>query len=110
MDLTSILFGPFLSLCLTIVAGVAVHRTNKVKDSIDKAINDITVLQQTTVTDSHVRKILKEELQQFSANSEKMLLSMHKIEVFIAEQKGYSLARREYRQTRAADYTPSSPE
>lgn len=95
MDLTTLIIGGVVSLCTSILAGVAIHRANKSSDLLEKVINDVTVLQQTAVNDSHVRKIVKEELQPLSANSEKMLASMHNIEIYIAEQKGYQAARLE---------------
>lgn len=103
MDLTTTIIGGVISLCISIIAGVAIHRTNKVRDSVDKAVNDITVLQQIAVTDSHVRRIVKDELQPLAANTEKMLASMHNIEIFIAEQKGYNTARLEAKRSRSTD-------
>ena len=78
-----------------VVAGVALHRVNKQTDRIDEYGSAITTLQNTAVNDSHVRKVVKEELQPLSVNSEKMLSSMHNIEIYIAEQKGYQAARLE---------------
>jgi CRISPR/Cas system CSM-associated protein Csm2 small subunit len=101
--LTATIIGGVISLCVSIIAGVAIHRTNKARDAIDKAVNDITVLQQIAVTDSHVRKIFKEEVMPLSLNSEKMLASMHNIEIFIAEQKGYNAARLEAKRSRSTD-------
>jgi len=49
-----------------------------------------------------VRKIVKEELQPLSVNSEKMLASMHNIELYIAEEKGRKAAILEA-QRRATD-------
>lgn len=94
-QLVTLIIGGTLTLVTSILAGVAVHRVNKNKDMLDKTINDVTVLQQTAVSDSHVRKIVKEELQPLSVNSEKLLEGMRKVELFIAEQKGYYAARSE---------------
>lgn len=102
MDLTTLIIGGVVTLITSILAGVAVHRVNKTRDRLDQTINDVTVLQQTAVNDSHVRKIVKEELQPLAINSEKMLESMHKIEMYIAEQKGYYAAKAEARR-RATD-------
>lgn len=102
MDLTTLIIGGTISLCTSILAGVAIHRTNKKTEVIERLENDVTILQQIAVTDSHVRKIVKEELQPLSVNSEKMLISMHNIEIYIAEQKGYQAARIEA-QRRATD-------
>lgn len=104
MDLTTLIIGSTVSLITAILSGVAIHRTNKKSDAIDKLESDVTILQQIAVTDSHVRKIVKEELQPLSVNSEKMLSSMHNIEIYIAEQKGYQAARLEA-QRRVTDIT-----
>ena len=80
-------------MCTAVISGVSLHRSNKKAELIDKLENDVTILQQIAVTDSHVRKIVKEELQPLSANSEKMLASMHNIELYIAEEKGRKSAR-----------------
>lgn len=95
MDLTTLIIGGTISLCTSIIAGVAIHRANRSSDALEKIINDVTVLQQTAVNDGHVRRIVKEELQPLSVNSEKMLDSMRNIEIYIAEQKGYQAARLE---------------
>lgn len=93
MDITTLIIGSTVSLITAILSGVAIHRTNKKSDAIDKLESDVTILQQIAVTDSHVREIVKEELQPLSANSEKMLASMHNIELYIAEEKGRKSAR-----------------
>ena len=95
IDITTLIVGGIASLMSAILAGIAIHRANRSKDTLEKMVNDVTVLQQTAVNDGHVRKIVKEELQPLSANSEKMLASMHNIEIYIAEQKGYQAARLE---------------
>lgn len=105
MDLTTLIIGSTFSLITAILAGVAIHRTNKKAEVIEKLENDVTILQQIAVTDSHVRKIVKEELQPLSINSEKMLTSQHNIEIYIAEQKGYQAARLEA-QRRVSDNPP----
>lgn len=102
-SITTTIIGGVISLCVSVIAGVAIHRTNKARDSIDKAVNDIIVLQNTAVNDSHVRRVVKEELQPLAANSEKVLEGMHKIQIFIAEQKGYTSARLEAKRSRASD-------
>lgn len=101
-DFSTLIIGGVLSIITSIIAGIAIHRTNKSSDRLDKTINDVVILQQTAVNDGHVRRIVKEELQPLSANTEKMLDSMHKIEVYIAEQKGYLTARAEAKR-RATD-------
>ena len=95
MDITPLIVGAVVSLVTTILDGVALQRVNKNGALMDKVINDVTVLQQTAVNDSHVRKIVKEELQPLAANSEKMLASMHNIELYIAEEKGFKAAKAE---------------
>ena len=63
MDLTTLNHcGSYHSHYINPFPGVAIHRTNKKSDAIDKLESDVTILQQIAVTDSHVRKI-KEELQ-----------------------------------------------
>lgn len=89
---TSIIMG-VITLITSILAGVAIHRSNRRDDTVDKNTQDITVLQQIAVTDSHVRRIVNEELQPLRLNSERMLTSMHNIELYIAEQKGQHAAR-----------------
>lgn len=89
---TSIIMG-VITLITSILAGVAIHRSNRRDDTVDKNTQDITILQQVAVTDGHVRKIIKEELQPLSLDSEKMLAIMHNIELYIAEEKGFKAAR-----------------
>ena len=91
---TSIIMG-VITLITSILAGVAIHRSNRRDDTVEKNTQDITVLQQIAVTDSHVRRIVNEELQPLRLNSERMLTSMHNIELYIAEQKGQHTARLE---------------
>ena len=89
---TSIIMG-VITLITSILAGVAIHRSNRRDDTVEKNTQDITILQQVAVTDGHVRKIIKEELQPLSLDSEKMLAIMHNIELYIAEEKGFKAAR-----------------
>lgn len=103
MDLSAMIIGGTISLCVSILAGVAIHRSNRARDAVEKNTNDITVLQQIAVTDSHVRKIVREEVQPLAVNTEKMLASMHNIELYIAEEKGRKAALLEAQQRRATD-------
>ena len=89
---TSTIMG-VITLITSILAGVAIHRSNRRDDTVEKNTQDITILQQVAVTDGHVRKIIKEELQPLSLDSEKMLAIMHNIELYIAEEKGFKAAR-----------------
>lgn len=102
-DLTILIIGGVISIIVSILAGVAVHRVNKTRDLLEKTVNDVVVLQQTAVNDGHVRRIVKEELQPLSVNSEKMLEIIRNIEIHIAEQKGYQAARLEAQQRRVTD-------
>lgn len=108
MDLTTLILGGVVSLVTAILSGVAIHRTNKKSDVIEKLENDVTILQQIAVTDGHVRKIVREEVYPLAINSEKMLNSMHNIEIYIAEQKGYQAARLEA-QRRVVDHLTPNP-
>jgi hypothetical protein len=103
MDYTSLIITGVISLVFSVVAGVALHRVNKQTDRIDEYGSAITTLQNTAVNDSHVRKVVKEELQPLSSNSEKMLASMHNIELYIAEEKGRKAAILEQAQRRVTD-------
>lgn len=95
MDLTTSIIVGVITLVTSILSGVAIHRSNRRDDAVDKNTQAITVLQQIAVTDSHVRKIMNEELRPVYANSEKMLASMHNIELYIAEEKGFKAAKSE---------------
>lgn len=50
-------------------------------------------LQTTAVTDSHVRKVVKEEMEPIAQQLGKLLEVTHSIEVYMAEDRGYKAAQ-----------------
>lgn len=88
MDNTTIftlIFGAIIS----VISGLALHRSTKQSDTVDDHSKKITALESTAVSDSHVRSIVKEEISPLNDAIKKLLDSMHNIEVHIAEEKGF---------------------
>jgi len=97
------IIGGTVSLCVSILAGVAIHRSNKASDAVEKNTSDIAVLKQIAVTEAHVRQIFKEEVSPLAINIEKILPSLHNLELHIAEERGRKAAILEQAQRRSTD-------
>lgn len=63
----------------------------------------ITTLQNTAVSDSHVRRVFKEELLPFSQSLQELVKSNQRIEVHIAEEKGFKAAQSLNNRVRSTD-------
>jgi hypothetical protein len=74
---------------VTILSSLALYFVKRQKDIVDEHTKAIASLQSTAVSDSHVRAVVKEELSPLNHSVNKLLESMHKIEVHIAEEKGF---------------------
>ena len=99
LQITAALVG----LVFSVIAGILIHRANKHAEKIEFMSTAITKLQATSVSDSHVRTLIKEELQPIAGQLTSILSTMHKIEVHIAEEKGFKTAQGLVTRVRGSD-------
>lgn len=99
MDNSAIITWAF-GILASLICGVCLFRLQKQsdKDKDQTKINGdfmgrLTVLENTAVSDEHVRRVIREEMQQMNNLLPKLMDSMHTIELYIAEQKGYKEAQ-----------------
>ncbi len=105
MDYTSIIVGGCISLVFTILSGIALHKINKQSDRIDAFSIAITALENTAVTDSHVRSIIREEMQPMNTALPEIVRSLNEFNRFMAEERGYR-AGQQAAQRRVTNSTP----
>jgi hypothetical protein len=91
---TSTIIASVFGFVLTLVSGLIISKVNRTANKQEAQDKAITTLQNTAVSDSHVRKIVKEELQPLTLTLDKVVTSLHNIEVYVAEDKGYKAGRR----------------
>ena len=89
MDLTIIIVGGAVSAIFSLLVGIALYRIQKHGERMDEFAKNIVTLQNTAVTDSHVRRIVKEEIQPVGADVKEIKESMHNIEIFMAQERGF---------------------
>jgi hypothetical protein len=89
MDLTTIIVGGSLSAFFSFLVGIALYRTQKQSERMDEFAKSIVTLQNTAVTDEHVRKVVKEEVQPVIGQLQSINASVHNIEIFMAQERGY---------------------
>lgn len=65
------------------------HRVKKIETTQDEHSQAITKLESTAVTDSHVRAVVKEEIQPLASTINRVADSMDVIKEYIAEDKGF---------------------
>ena len=87
--LISLIIGGLVTLITTIIAGVAINRTSRQEEKMEEFSKAITSLQNTAVTDSHVRNIVKEEIQPIQVGMGEILKTLHKLEIHMAKEEGY---------------------
>jgi hypothetical protein len=85
MEYITPIFGGLISL----IVGIALYRIKEQDAKIDEFTKSITALQNTAVSDSHVRNVVKEELRPLTSSTEQLLKSMHNIELHIAQERGF---------------------
>lgn len=85
-----------LSILSTVIGGVVaiigrylLHRVKKIEENQDIYSEAITKLENTAVTDSHVRAVVKEEIQPLAYSINRVADSMDVIKEYIAEDKGF---------------------
>lgn len=89
MDLTTIVIGGAISAVFSFLVGIALYRTQKQSERMDEFAKSIVTLQNTAVTDEHVRKVVKEEVQPVIGQLQSINASVHNIEIFMAQERGY---------------------
>lgn len=89
MDLTTILIGGTLSALFSFLVGIALYRTQKQSERMDEFASHIVALQNTAVNDEHVRRVIREEVQQLNMMLPKVLDALREIQTELAEQRGY---------------------
>jgi uncharacterized protein YqfB (UPF0267 family) len=85
MDNISALMG----LVYTVISAVLIWKIKSQSEKNDKFTQDITTLQTTAVTDEHVRKVMREEMQQLNIALPELVKVVREIEKYIAERRGY---------------------
>lgn len=89
MDLTTIIIGGAISAVFSFLVGIALYRTQKQSERMDEFSKNIVALQNTAVSDEHVRRVIREEVQQLNTMLPKVLDALREIQTDLAEQKGY---------------------
>lgn len=89
MEIVTVVIGGIVSLTVSILGGLVVAKVNRQATKIAEFEKAITTLQNTAVNDSHVRRIVKEELEPISSTINKLADSMHNVETFVAEERGF---------------------
>lgn len=89
MDLTTIIIGGAISALFSFLVGIALYRTQKQSERMSEISKSIVTLQNTAVNDEHVRRVIREEVQQLNTMLPKVLDALREIQTDLAEQKGY---------------------
>ena len=86
----------------TILTGVILWKHRSQSEKNEKFSTSITSLENTAVNDEHVRRVIREEMQQLNTMLPKVLEALREIQTELAEQRGYQ-AGQIAAQRRAAD-------
>lgn len=86
----------------TILTGVILWKLRSQSEKNEKFSTSITSLENTAVNDEHVRRVIREEMQQLNTMLPKVLEALREIQTELAEQRGYQ-AGQIAAQRRAAD-------
>lgn len=100
MDLTTIIIGGVVSAFFSLLVGIALYRIQKQSERMDEFAKNIVTLQNTAVTDEHVRKVVKEEVQPVIGQLQSINASVHNIEIFMAQERGYRAGIAQVKQDR----------
>lgn len=99
LDLTTGIIG----LVFTIISGIVLHVVTKqsrkqelVEEQVSQNTESIIQLKNTAVSESHVRAILREEVQPLHQSMSNLLSSVQAIQIYIAERKGFESAQQIY--------------
>lgn len=87
--ITVLLVGSLFTLVTGLVSAFIMHRIKTQEGKLDTLTTDVSTLKSTAVSDSHVRAVVKEELQPLNATLTKVADSMEAIKEYIAEEKGF---------------------
>jgi hypothetical protein len=104
MDITAYIVSGIITLVFTLIGGAIHSKVNRTREELERNKDlyeelkrehgeKISLLQQTAVSENHVRKIVEEALKPLNSTLERLLDSVHKIEVHIAEEKGFKSAQ-----------------
>lgn len=91
-----------LGLLLPIFTGVVLWKLRAQTEKNERFADAITRLESTAVSDKHVREIIREEMEQVNIVLPKLLESMHSLEKYISEERGYKAGQAAAR-SRAGD-------
>ena len=78
-----------MGIITTVLAGVILWKLRSQSEKNDKFAASITALENTAVSDEHVRKVIREEMQQLNATLPELIKSMNDVKNYIAEERGY---------------------
>jgi len=73
----------------TILTGVILWKLRSQSEKNEKFAASITSLENTAVNDEHVRRVIREEMQQLNTMLPKVLEALREIQTELAEQRGY---------------------
>lgn len=84
----------------SLISGIALYRIKQLDERAkeqqarnDRVAASITALEATAVSDEHMRRVIKEEMHQMNQLIPKVMESLHQIELYVAEERGYRTAR-----------------
>lgn len=102
MDSNSIIITWALGILSTLLTSIVLWKLRAQTEKNEKFSASIVKLENTAVSDEHVRKVVREEMAPVNAALPKILESMHLLETFVAEERGFKAGQRAAR-TRLAD-------
>ena len=73
----------------TILTGVILWKLRSQSEKNEKFSTSITSLENIAVNDEHVRRVIREEMQQLNTMLPKVLEALREIQTELAEQRGY---------------------
>ena len=87
----------------TFLSGFFLWKIKKQSETIESHERDIISLKNTSVTDGHVRRIVKEELEPLSKQLSELVASMRNVEMFMAQERGFRAGVAQHKSERKED-------
>lgn len=101
--MSDLLITSIMALIFSVISGIVLHlisKQSKRQEGVEKQLKEnteaIVALKTTSVSDAHVRHMLKEEIQPMSETLSIVLTSLRDIQMSLAERKGFEAAQQLY--------------
>ena len=93
MDSNTVIITWAFGILGSILSGICLYKIKHQAEKNDMFARSITALENTAVSDTHVRQVIREEMASVNLILPKLMDSMHKIELYIAKEEGYRTAK-----------------